>query len=294
MKAVALVALLALVGQAAADDTGWIRVHANGKTLLFRPDGTERTEAAAIPVRAFRGQLSPNGASILYVSDQAIHVADKDGKNSRKLSPDKVVADWPGWSPDGRRIAFVGMRGQHWQVHVMDRDGGNVRQLTDGPSGAWRPKFGPDGRLAYLSWHQPAGKLQPADLLLFDGRSARAVVKSVFINDYAWSPDGKAIAYSKFGALAFHELATGAVQEIAFPDIDKQLRSHAASLICWRADSQAVACSITFLGGRREGGPKIFGDDEVFVIPRRGKPRWFRPGAEFQQIEWVKQKDPRK
>src|SRR5439155_8563869 len=53
----------------------------------------------------------------------------------------------------------------------------------------------------------------------------------------------------------------------------------------WRADSQAVACSITFLGGRQQGGPKISGDDELFVIPRSGKASWFRPGAEFHQIE---------
>jgi hypothetical protein len=92
MKTVMLIALLGLVGQAAADDPGLIRVHSKDKTLLFRPDGSERTEVAAVAV-PFRGQLSPDGAAILRVSDQAIHVADKDGKNSRKVSPDKVVAD---------------------------------------------------------------------------------------------------------------------------------------------------------------------------------------------------------
>jgi len=171
----------------------------------------------------------------------------------------------------------------------MDRDGGNLRQLTHAPHGAWLPKFGPDGRLAYLSWHKREGKLQPADLLISDDQYTKAVVKNVFINDYAWSPDGSMIAYSKLGALVLHELVTGKAQAIAFPDIDKQMSSHAASLICWRADSQAVACSITFLGDRQEGGPKIFGDDELFVIPRSGQPSWFRPGEKVEQIEWVKQ-----
>jgi Tol biopolymer transport system component len=268
-------------------------VRTDSKTFLFNPDGTGRTEVAAVAA-PIRGQLSPDAASVLSVSDQAIHVADVDGKNSRKISPDNVVAAWPVWSPDGRRIAFLAIRGQLWQVHLMDRDGGNVRQLTDGPCGAWKPKFGSDGRLAYLSWHKREGKLQPADLLIFDGRNARAVVKKVFINDYAWSLNGKTIVYSKFGALVFHELATGAEQEVAFPDIDKQMVSHAASQFCWRPDSQAVASSITFLGDRQEGGPKIFGDDELFVIPRRGKASWFRPGEKVEQIEWIKQPGPEK
>src|SRR5206468_3434228 len=120
----------------------------------------------------------------------------------------------------------------------------------------------------------------------------KTAVKKVFINDYAWSPDGTTIAYSKFGALVFHDLANDSEQEVAFPDIDKRLDSHAAFLICWRPDSQAVACSIVFLGGRQKGGPAMFGDDEVFVIPRRGKPTWFRAGGRVERIEWVKPPGP--
>ena len=131
--------------------------------------------------------------------------------------------------------------------------------------------------------------MEPGDLLIFDGRQTKAVVKNVYIADYAWRPDGKSVAYSKAGSLVFHDLTTGAEQEIAFPDIDKRLQSHVALRICWRPDSQALACTIMFLGGRMWGGPKIFGDDELFVIPRRGQPSWFRPGEKLDevQIEWV-------
>jgi RNA polymerase sigma factor (sigma-70 family) len=270
-------------------DPGWIRVVGEKKALLFRPDGTGRTESTA-PV-PFGRQQSPDGKSIAYISssgDEAVYVADVDGKNARKVSPDKAVAASPGWSPDGRRIAFAARRGEQWQVYAVDRDGGNVRQLTDSPHGAWMSKFAPDGRLAYVSWHQRQGKLQPADLVIADGTDSKAVVRGVPVLDYAWSRDGKAIAYSEPGALVFHEVGSGKEQEIAFQDIDKRLTSHAAWLICWSPDDRAVVCSIMFLGGRQFGGPKIFGDDELFVIPRAGKPIWFEPGEKVRHIEWIK------
>jgi dipeptidyl aminopeptidase/acylaminoacyl peptidase len=294
MRAVALAVLLTLTGGAAADDAGWIRVTAQGKTLLFRPDGTGRTESGPVP--AGRRQPSPDGKRILYVKadegKEGVYVAAADGTGARKLSPDNVTATFPEWSPDGKRIAFAGLRGDRWQVHVMDADGSNVRQLTDGPHGAYMPKFGPDGRLAYLVWRQPLGKHRPADLVIADGKDTKAVVKDVYVTDYAWSPDGKAIAYGKPGVLAFHDLTAGREREVVLADINRELSSHAAVVLCWRPDGRAVVCRIMFLGGRRAGGPKMFGDDKLFVVPRDGRVSWFEPGVEVEQIEWVREKGP--
>ena len=286
-----------LFARAVDEEPGWIRLIGHDRALLLRSDGIERTEAAPNPASPlFRGQRSPDGASVVYVKDQAIYVADKNGNDARKISPENVVADAPSMSPDGRHTAFAAMRGQHWQIHLADTDGKNLRQLTDDPHGAWLPKFGPDGRLAYLSYTQRLGKLQPANFIIRDVRDVnpremKTIANNVYIVTYAWSPDGKTIAYSKVGSLVFYELATGAQREIVFATINNQMTSHAAFTIAWRPDSQAVACSIMFLGDRQEGGPKMFGDDELFILPRTGQPTWFQPGIKFEQIDWVKSKD---
>lgn len=49
-----------------------------------------------------------------------------------------------------------------------------------------------------------------------------------------------------------------------------------------------MACGLTFWGGRRAGGPKMLGDEEVFVIPRDGKPTWLPVGGPVRGVEWAR------
>src|SRR5438046_10710958 len=119
MRAIALVVLLGLTGRSAAEDAGWIRVTTEGRAVLFRPDGTGRSGAAA-PAGP-RRQPSPDGRHTLFVDpagEGSVHLAAADGTGDRKVTPEGVPAGAAIWSPDSRRIAFVVRRGDHWQVHV--------------------------------------------------------------------------------------------------------------------------------------------------------------------------------
>ena len=75
MKAAILVTLLGLGGEASAEEAWWLRVRADGKTLLFRPDGTGRTE---VPAAAGQAKPSADAAAIVTVKDDAIHIADAE------------------------------------------------------------------------------------------------------------------------------------------------------------------------------------------------------------------------
>ncbi|MEX0586303.1 MAG: hypothetical protein WD176_06650, partial [Pirellulales bacterium] len=253
---------------------------------LFRPDGSGRTESPRI---SLRGQLAPGGARIVYMSaedgDAEIFVADADGTDAKKLTDNGVIDNQPTWSPDGKQIAFASTRNGKWQIFVMDGNGAKIQQRTREPQGAWHPQFGPSGQFSYLTWRGQAGKSLLTDLVVADAKESKTIVENIQITDYAWSPNGKTIAYGKVGALAFHELATGKSREVSFPEIHRELYSHGAHRVSWRPDGQAVACSITFLGGRR-AGTKSFGDEEVFVIPQGGKPTWFHPGGPYEHFDW--------
>ena len=91
---------------------------------------------------------SPDGKRIVFWSDRdghfigergltsEIYVMDADGKNTRRLTNNRVDDTSPSWSPDGKRIVFTSDRkGNHenYEIYVMDNDGGNQQNLTNNP-----------------------------------------------------------------------------------------------------------------------------------------------------------------
>ena len=96
------------------------------------------------------GQLawSPDGSTIAYYGDEAIHLLDADGSNDRVLAglppvPDGHPPMWmPTWSPDGAMIAFASK--DLWTIRT---DGTGLTKITDLPEGefAFDPSWSPDG-----------------------------------------------------------------------------------------------------------------------------------------------------
>ena len=72
-----------------------------------------------------------------------VYVMNADGSGKRNLTRDRASDDYPTWSPDGRRIAFLrgrlysnnpGGLGVHrfygYHLYVMNADGSGLRRLT--------------------------------------------------------------------------------------------------------------------------------------------------------------------
>jgi len=103
------------------------------------------------------GQLSPDGTQAAYTvswvdSDKeeefsAIWLVSLASGESRQLTAGLARDTDPGWSPDGRRIAFLSTRSEKPQMYLIPVDGGEARALTDialGVSGG--PVWSPDGK----------------------------------------------------------------------------------------------------------------------------------------------------
>lgn len=224
--------------------------------------------------------LSPDGSTKLFVTtedgDAEIYTERPDGSQLRKLTNNDTIDNYPSWSPDGKNIVFTSDRSGQFQIHVMDADGQNVRQLTKEKQGATLARYGPDGQIAYLASRGREYKRRFSDLILIDGEASKTIATRKWITDFAWSPDGTLIVYGRTGDIVFHNLKTDAKTVVPHTAIDKRLDSHFVWNIRWR-DNLSITCQILFAGGvvdDGKGGPKIFGDDEEFIIDRDGKSSW--------------------
>ena len=161
-----------------------------------------RLFAAALVVSLFiQMQIADNGyasrrTKIAFSSSRdgnlEIYVMDGDGRNQRRVTVNPARDEWPVWSPDGKKIAFVSNRNNvnkdHKQIWVIDADGKNPIRLTDGLVDA-NPDWSPDGtKIVY----DTARGITVMDA---DGNSKRLLKKRGGVNP-SWSPDGKRIVYA--------------------------------------------------------------------------------------------------
>jgi Tol biopolymer transport system component len=98
--------------------------------------GTDGTGFRVVAPEFHGGQLawSPDGSTIAYYGNEAIHLLDADGSNDRVLAglpqvPDDHPPTWmPNWSPDGTTIAFASK--DLWTIRT---DGTDLTKITDVP-----------------------------------------------------------------------------------------------------------------------------------------------------------------
>jgi Tol biopolymer transport system component len=87
-------------------------------------------------------QFSPDGSSIVFTRFKnrrttAINRVNVDGTGLERLTPWRLNASDPDWSPDGRMIAFdsgdAGRPGSNGDIYVMRGNGSARERLVDRP-----------------------------------------------------------------------------------------------------------------------------------------------------------------
>ncbi len=162
---------------------------------------------------------SPDGRKLAFLGERDcgdfcfdLYVMNADGSGERSLTqrllggvrPVIGVVSDPGWSPDGRKIAFV----SHGDVFVANAnaEGSGLRRLTRNPASDSAPAWSPDGRkIAFVSDRDGtydvyvmnadgSGQLALAARTV-GGRGAYVGEVAAPDDAPAWSSDGRKIAF---------------------------------------------------------------------------------------------------
>jgi len=185
-KSVAILTLMVLAGGVSA-------------TLLVALVAQQKPAEAAFP--GINGRIA-------FYSDRG-NTAEGDvftmsftGENFRRLTSDPIGGSSPAFSPNGKKIAYVGSAGRRTNIYVMDADGSNKRLVTDErklPSDGksdFDPSFSPSGRKIVFSRGE-GYRAYSLYKINVDGSDFAPVYEGQRVSENpAWSPDGTKIAFN--------------------------------------------------------------------------------------------------
>jgi WD40 repeat protein len=179
------------------------------------PDGKNRRQVTSKERdgldRASHPSVSPDGTLIAFSGFTGgkadIYVINADGTNLRKLTSSNAdeYQMIPGFSPDGRLIAYCSSLGEESSglahLRIMSIDGSDVRQLTDTTDGTYEdtgPKFSPDGTVIVFASDKGNTREHNDIYTINVDRSNLRRLTYGANNSYSrsWSPDGRRIVFN--------------------------------------------------------------------------------------------------
>lgn len=175
-----------------------------GQLMLMDVDRRFRHHLFTLPTNVTQTAFAPDGRRLAFVVQRfdelsRLYVSDLNGLNPVNVSGAWGFNDYPAWSPDSRRLAFIstGSDGDFPHLYVVNVDGTGLRRLSDLPMSFQRPAWSPDGtRLAFVAGGLHVADAQTGDLLL------RLNPLGGSYNNLAWSPDGTRLAFTAFTGAA--------------------------------------------------------------------------------------------
>ncbi|KRB57108.1 hypothetical protein ASE04_28465 [Rhizobium sp. Root708] len=141
-----------------APDGRYLLLNGDGRLYKLLLDGSRRVEEVdtgfAVTCNNDHG-ISPDGSQIV-ISDKTqfgkstIYVLPIEGGTPQLVTP-KQPSYWHGWSPDGKELAYCGIRDDLFDIYTIPVAGGEEQRLTQGEGRNDGPDYSHDGRWIYFN-----------------------------------------------------------------------------------------------------------------------------------------------
>lgn len=217
----------------------YLAIAGANRSELLKFDAKQGAFETMLPgVSAAFLSFSPDGQWMTYADSGGgpLWRSRADGSEALQLANASMEVQVSSWSPDGRRIAFMGRKpGQPFRIYLIGRDGGSMEEASEGTDNQGGPSWSPDGKFIVYG-NVFCEKTQNCWIRRLDlaTRKTEIVPGSNGLRTARWSPDGKYIAALRFQT-----------RELMLYDIGKRrwrmlADSVAGDNINWSSDSQYV------------------------------------------------------
>jgi Tol biopolymer transport system component len=192
---------------------------ARGELVRFDPrSGRHEPHLGGLPARWLTH--SPDRRSIAYVAypSGTLWRARADGSEARQLTFEPMWVVAPRWSPDGRRIAFVGREpGGVEKARVVPAGGGPLESLVAGDRPDLDVAWSADGRRLYYGADSRYEREAPIRWVELESRQTGVVDGSHGLLGPRASPDGRHLLAlsSDWKRLVVQDLASGRWRTVA-------------------------------------------------------------------------------